>query len=410
MIDLHYLRSRLERGAEVTRDLLTTARDSVYLPLWRRQALEKRREFIRTYIVIVGSCGKSTATMLSSALLSAQRPTGTGNYQNNVRLVLRFVRKWDRKVDLFVQELSEYPVGTITDITETLRPEGALVTAIGLDHRAEFRTLEAIVAEMAPLVRGLSPDGFLCLNADDPNARAMAELYSGRVVLFGRSPRTDLRVEDLKSSPEGRLNFDLIVGTTRRNVQTRFVGTLLLPSIVGALAIVHALGLDLDQAIRDLATIEPVENRMAPFSGDDGHTYLIDSFKAPLWSTQLMVQDIPNMSTGRRVLVLGEVSDIANDSSRYYRQLLRRAAEHCDLVIGIEKAASAAERLKRNEPHLRVIAASGPEEVQKILRAEPPSLVIVKGNKLKRWIETYQAGIRMSRPRSPQLSVGNDQV
>jgi UDP-N-acetylmuramoyl-tripeptide--D-alanyl-D-alanine ligase len=250
---------------------------------------------------------------------------------------------------------------------------------------------------MVPLVRGLPAGGFLCLNADDPEVLALASYHSGRTVLYGTGENAELRYSNVRSSLTDRLSFDLTFDGLTRRVQTRFVGTLLLPSIVGGLAVIRATGLDLSRSIEDVAAIEPISNRMAVYNAEDGHVYLVDNFKASLWSTDKAIDDLPNLGGERRILVLGEVSDIPNDPGRRYRQLMRRAAQHCALVVGTERAASAAEKLARADPDLNVVGARGPEEVRAILRGQPPSLVIVKGNHMHRWMATYRSADKYAR-------------
>jgi UDP-N-acetylmuramoyl-tripeptide--D-alanyl-D-alanine ligase len=237
---------------------------------------------------------------------------------------------------------------------------------------------------MSGLLRRLPANGFACLNADDAAVSALAASCSCRVVYFGVSGSAELRADNV-SAQSGRLEFDLVVGGRLRHVATRFVGTLMLPSVLAALSIIHALDLDLDMAVSDLRQIEPLRRRMGVFSGADKHTYIVDTYKASHWSTLLFVEDIPNMGEGRRVFVLGEVSDIATDSSRKYRQLIRKAAENCDLVIGMGgSAASAAEKVGRLEPGTRVVAARNLADVSAILRDQPPSRVFLKGKRMGR--------------------------
>lgn len=382
MIDRYAFRRKLRRAAASLEEGAKRAWYGTFMPLWRAQARRKRFDLCANYVAVLGSCGKSTATMLLGEMLKLQRPTQPGYFANNLRHVFRHMRKLDRRVDFFVQEVSEYPLGITAEIGRAMRPDGALVTAVGLDHWSAFRAVENVAEEIGHLIAEVSSSGVACLNADDPHVRGMAARTSGRIVLFGRSLDAEIRAENLQASWPGGLCFDLVIGERRRRVVTRFVGTLLLPSVLGALAVIYAFGLDIDRAVADLAQIEPLGTRMRAVLGDDGHTYIVDTFKAPFWATRLLIEDIPNMSSGRRILVLGRVSDIGHDTSKKYRQLLRAASQHCDMVIGVEEAASSAERLRRKEGRANVWSARDLHEVADMLAAEQPALVVVKGNKL----------------------------
>ncbi|RYE08077.1 MAG: hypothetical protein EOP22_15195 [Hyphomicrobiales bacterium] len=347
-------------------------------PIDRWQARRGQRH-LKRFVGITGSVGKSTATMLAGALLKAQFRTITGVYLNAGRHPLRRVRKLREPTDYVVQELSGHMQGALDNVLDALRIDVAVVTAVGLDHAAAFRSVDAVAAEKQRLVAAVPPEGVACLNADDPLVRGMAAVARCRVVLYGTAPDAELRAANLDASWPNRLSFDLIVGDVTRRVRTRFAGRITLPSILAALAVVHATGADLDRAIDTLASIEPLPNRLAPAAGPFGHDYLRDTYKASLWSTRALIDDMASWGPVPRILVLGDLSDTGNDGSRKYRGALRVAAANCALVIGVGLAAGQARRLAAaGEPNLA--AASSLDEVRDLLRARPPSLVILKSN------------------------------
>lgn len=349
-------------------------------PFERAQARRVQDRFVGTFIGITGSVGKSTATYLTAELLATSGSVHSGLYFNTGRRSLRTLRKLKRPVDFVVQEMSGHQPGAIASATQTIRIDAAVVTTVGLDHLTEFRTREAVAAEKAKLVHALSPDGVACLNADDPLVRAMSSETTARVVLYGRAADAEVRAENVSALWPSRLSFDLVIGATRRHVQTRFVGTMPLTSTLAALAMVHALGGDLDAAIARLAELEPLANRLSVVPGSDGHDYLLDTYKASAWSTVKLVEDFANWGPGRRIFVVGHLSDTGNDGSRKYRQLLRQAALSCDLVIGIGVSASAAEKLVRNENLANVLPARDIAEARRIIAGRPPSLIILKSD------------------------------
>jgi UDP-N-acetylmuramoyl-tripeptide--D-alanyl-D-alanine ligase len=352
-------------------------------PTWTAQARRKRAQFCRNYVAITGSCGKTTTTMLVAQILGSQGRAAKGLFANTARWTLRQMRRLDHEVDYFVQEVSEFPLGTIAAMGEAMHPDAAVVTSVGLDHQTEFRTREGVAAEMAHLTRTLAPGAILCLSADDELARSLGRDSTARIVFFGRHRDAEVRAEKIAPQLPGRLAFDLVIGERRWRVQTRFVGTLMLPNILATLALVHAFGLDIDRALADLATIEPLNRRMSTFEGRDGHLYVLDTVKAPLWSTRLVIDDMENLYAGRRILVLSEMSDMSRDEGKRYRQVLRTASQKADLVVGIGRAAAAVDRVLGIDPewpNLRTVRDM--EELRTLLAAEPPSMVLIKGKKL----------------------------
>ena len=122
---------------------------------------------------------------------------------------------------------------------------------------------------------------------------------------------------------------------------------------------------------------------MSTFDGLDGHVYVLDTIKAPLWSTRMVVDDLENLYAGRRILVLGEISDAGSNEGKRYRQVLRSATERADLVIGVGRSAAAVDRvlgIDGDRSNLRT--ARNMEELTSLLRAEPPAMVLLKGKRL----------------------------
>lgn len=375
--------NRIKRSRSGLEEVLLKKYRATVMPYWRAAAARNRTARCRTYIMVTGSCGKTTTTMLTGVLLGSQSTAASSFNKNTEHSVMRAIRKLDRPVDAFVQEASEFPRGALARAATALAPDVAVVTSVDLDHLVEFRTREAVAEEIGTLTAAIGTAGAVCLNADDEYARGLARGARARVILFGRTADADIRAENVRAEMPERLSFDLVVGARRRRVQTRFVGTLMLTNILGALAVIHALDLDLDRAVADLAAIEPLKNRMAVVEVPGGHTLLVDTIKAPEWSTHLLIDDLPNIWSGRRIFVLGELSDKGNNSGAKYRRMLRSAAARADLVIGVNQSQHPASRVKRTEPHLPIQPVASLAELEAVLREQPPSLVVLKGNSFK---------------------------
>jgi len=381
------LRARLSESIDSSAQSMGRAYAALLIRYWRWRAERNRTRFAKKYVAIVGSCGKSTTTMLTGKLLGAQVPVDVGLFNNTERHTYRTLRYLNRPVDYVVQEVTEFPLGTIAKVMHTTRPDCGVITSAGLDHFTEFRSNEAVAAELATLSRTCP---VICLNADDANVLALAATAKGRVVTFGTNASADVRAENVSSQLPGRLRFDLVIDGVSRPVQTRFVGTLMLTNLLGPLAVAYAQGLDVDRAIQTLAETDPARGRLSVHEGTCQHTIVLDTVKAPLWSTRLLVDDLRNMGAGRRILVLGGLSDTGSGgSSTRYRQVLKAASAECDLVIGMAGAASTAAKLAGQEGAGRILSAGTLNEVAALLLREPPSMVVVKGNALSKQVDGF---------------------
>ncbi|MEO6396742.1 MAG: Mur ligase family protein [Devosia sp.] len=351
-------------------------------------ARRSQRRRVKTYVAVTGSVGKTTTTNLTARLLALSGAVETGAQVNDELSVFLSLARLRQPADYLVQEVSAYPIGSIDRMLRYLSVDVALVTAVGLDHRSEFKTDQRVADEKQKLVAAVGAAGLVCLNADYPLVRAMAKHTAARAVLFGRSTDAEVRAETITLDWQRGLGFDLVIGGARRAVSTRFLGSAMLHNALGALSVIHGLGLDMDRAIAELGTIEPLLDRMNSVTGADGNVYAIDTAKASHWSTMMLADDLAEWGPGHKIFVLGNVSDTGNHAERKYAQLLRAAAKSCDLVIGLGQAAGPAERLsigdtaQPEKTALRnVRAARSLSAARTLIAAAPRGLVILKGSR-----------------------------
>jgi UDP-N-acetylmuramoyl-tripeptide--D-alanyl-D-alanine ligase len=353
-------------------------------------ARQARRRFVGTYVAVTGSCGKSTATMLTQRLLSLFGSTSHIPEDNSRGHVVRTLRKITRRTDYVMQEVSGHAPGAIRKALGDIEVSVGIVTAVGLDHASSYRyegmeVIDAVAAEKGVLAELVAPGGLVCLNADDPRVRAMAPRAAARVVLYGTAADAEVRASNVSAVWPARLSFDLSAGSRSYQVQTRFVGTLLLPSILAAIAVVHGLGHDVERAVEALGGIEPVHNKMGVRQGADGRTYIDDSQKAPHWSVERLIEELPAWGMQDMIFVLGDMSDMRTDNNKKYRRVLQRLA-------GIVREVVATGQAARQVPALlaagvtNVVAAPAVPDVTAYLRTRPPGPVFLKANRpLQLW-------------------------
>ncbi len=353
------------------------------LSLYQVLAAQAQRRRGGRLVAVTGSCGKSTACWLIGELLGAAHEVRTFRGLNFGRRMLKRYLEPHEPVAFTVQEVSGHGPGAMADLTRRMRIDAALVTAVGTDHLASYRKepggpLVAIAREKGNLVAAVAPDGFACLNADDPNVLGMATRTTARIINFGRAAGAELRAVEVSARWPDRLGFVLEVDGRRLPVATRFVGTIMLPSILGALAVIRGFGLDLEAAIAQLATIEPAPHRMSVHTLANGTPLLLDDVKAPLWSVERLIEDLPETLPPGTTFVLGDLSD-ASERGRRTRQLLRRLAPLVAEVVVLGDAARYVEQL-RGEGLVNISGLPRAGDLADYLAARPRELVLVKTN------------------------------
>ena len=287
-----------------------------------------------TFIGITGSAGKTTTKELLLGILSHGRQ-GVGNPAslNALPEVAKAILRTRRTHDHCVAELSEDRPGVMDQTLALLQPSIGIVTVVQDDHLAAFASRDAMASEMGKLVTGLPKNGTAVLNADDARVLAMAAHCSAKVLTYGVSRLAELRAEEISSRWPERLQMKLVRGSERVTLRTQLCGTHWVPSVLGAIGGALAAGMTLAECAQGVAQVEPFEGRMQPVTTADGVTFIRDDFKAPLWTLDACFEFMQTAQATRKIMVIGELSDVGSKKSSKYARAARLAQEIADISI-----------------------------------------------------------------------------
>jgi UDP-N-acetylmuramoyl-L-alanyl-D-glutamate--2,6-diaminopimelate ligase len=227
----------------------------------------------RPLIGITGTNGKGTSAAAIAAALRGVgiEPLLAGNTHFGPPLSAAV----GCRADVIVAELSSFQLAG----SPRLLPEASLFTNIGQQHWDYHGSKDAYVAAKRRMfVRGDRAVQTASLNIDDPEGRRLAietAERGGRVVTYGRSPAADYRITECGWS----------VDRTRIEVQTP-VGELALCTcmpgehnalnLVGALALVEALGLGSSATRTALAAMSTPPGRFQPVREGQPFSLIVD--------------------------------------------------------------------------------------------------------------------------------------
>ncbi|MEX1080571.1 MAG: UDP-N-acetylmuramoyl-L-alanine--D-glutamate ligase [Halofilum sp. (in: g-proteobacteria)] len=219
-------------------------------------------------IAITGSNGKSTVTTMVGALLAA----AGWNVRTGGNLgppALDLLNDDEPPVDAYVLELSSFQLET----TYSLRPAVATVLNVSPDHMDRYATLAEYAAAKGRIFNGAAT---AVVNRDDPGAARLAlrvprtlgfsagEPLPGDFGLRTHEGQTWLALGDVPLLPAARLS--LAGGHNRVNA-------------LAALALVHALGVDVAAAAPALAHFEGLPHRSRLIAETEGGVRWYDDSK-----------------------------------------------------------------------------------------------------------------------------------
>lgn len=335
------------------------------------------------FIAITGSAGKTTtkdlcAGILSSAGYQLSKTQNSFNEPTMVAKTVAAVRSDDRYA---VLEISGGEPRAMDWPLKLFKPRIAVVTFIQREHaRADFG-LEDIASEKFRLVEALPKDGIAILNFDDPLLRERGEKCKRKVIWVGRGEGATVRLLECQSKWPESLTLKIEYEGKTHIVSTKLHGEHLALSVLCALAVALATGMEMQEAIDNLQHQEPSEGRMQVVTDSDGVTFLRDDWKAPLWSLDAPMSFMQDATANRKVIVIGTLSDYSRSASKLYPQVAERALGIADHVIFVGPHAHRATKRATTEQRERLQGFSEARQaslhLNKILR--PGDLVMLKG-------------------------------
>jgi UDP-N-acetylmuramoyl-tripeptide--D-alanyl-D-alanine ligase len=226
-----------------------------------------------------------------------------------------------------------------------VQPKIGVLTAIGAEHTEYFGTVENVAKEEATIVAMLPKDGVAIYNTDDARVKEICEQLTIAKLSFGRyeTPDIDLIEFNIHLDPSGAdasgLRLKYRVGQTDLDLSlTGTVGRPQALSCAAALAVVSAMGGDLQQAIVRLSRdFHGMHGRMRLIPGIK-HTWLIDDTynSSPLaaYSAIRDLLEFPIEAGAKRIAALGDMLELGDLSEQAHLEMGKAAADSgLDLLV-----------------------------------------------------------------------------
>lgn len=346
-------------------------------------ALNRKRLGGVAFVGITGSAGKTTTRILATAVLSTvgkvRSSVGTMNTFESVMSVVSTTKTSD---DFCVIEFSAYPEEAFDRSLASVRPKIGIVTSIGTDHLKAFQSIEAIAEAKSKIIRCLPTDGVAVLNVDDPRVIAMADRSPCRVITYGTAETAMVRAHNIRSVWPERLSFTAVYQGESVEVRSQLCGSHWVSAALAALGVGIAAGIPLEKAAKAIESTKPYPSRMYPSTSSDGITFILDDWKAALWTMPSVFDFVKAARARKKVIVIGTLSDYGGAAARVYRRTAISALEVADQVIFVGPMASHALRAKGPENSDRIHAFGTIKGAADFLRKflQQGDLVVLKGS------------------------------
>ncbi len=282
---------------------------------------------------IVGVTGSAGKTGTKEALYAALDRSSRGkahrsvkSYNNHVGVPLSLARMpCDTKFGVF--EMGMNHPGELTELTQLVRPDVAIITTIAPAHIGFFKDEAEIADAKAEIFEGLMPGGTAIIPADNAHylrLRQAAEKHACHIISFGFASHADVRVIDYVASPCGGSLITAKLPGGALCFTLSQPGKHWIANSLAVLAAVEAVGGDLAAAGLAMAELGGMAGRGARhrIAVGDGTAVLIDeSYNANPASMAATIGELGNHSHGRRIVVLGAMKELGDKSDAYHLAL-----------------------------------------------------------------------------------------
>ncbi len=277
---------------------------------------------------ITGSVGKTTTKEFAAALIegSFRVLKSEGNMNNHLGLALSLLRLRPSD-EVAVLEMAMSAPGEIRALTRMAPPDIAVITNISPVHLEFFPDLEAIARAKKEILEGAKIDATAVLNGDDPLIRKISRDWTGRRILFGFSPRCDIRASQVRSlEPEG-LIFDLHLGAETREVRLPVIYEDYVMNVLAALGAAYALGVPFSRLAERIPHLRPFAGRGILLRLSRGIRLVDDSYNSNPRALESALRSLARFP-GRKVAVLGEMLELGPEEKEFHLQAGKQAVEY----------------------------------------------------------------------------------
>lgn len=300
-----------------------------------------RKRLTLPLVGITGSVGKTTTREMIAEALSAgflvYKTPGNSNSQVGVPITIAEI---PQSAEIGVIELGMSEPGEMERISRVARVDCAVITNIGVAHIEQLGSQEHILEEKLHIQDGMSAEGILFLNGDDPLLASVVPKEGRKRVLYGLGRDCDYRAEDLHLE-EGYPVFTAVHGDRSVRVRLQVMGSHMVSNAMAALAVADTYGLSMEKAALALGQFKGYKGRQQIFQWG-GVTVIDDSYNASPVSMKAGLEVLASVKgEGRRIAVLADMKELGLEAVRFHEEIGAYIGEHpLDMVLLLGELAS----------------------------------------------------------------------
>ena len=272
-----------------------------------------RQKFNYPVIAITGSNGKTTVKEMIASIFNQQHSAMAtlGNLNNDIGVPLTLFRL-NKNYAAAVIEMGANHSGEIDYLTNIAQPDIAVITNIGAAHLEGFGSIENTAKAKGEIFNGLAKNGTAIINTDDAFSEYFKDITSDyKVLSFGIKNSADVMCE-WQADKEGSV---LKVNTPEGEceIKLKLLGKHNVMNALAAIAVSIAAGISLQQIIKGLEDLKPVNGRLQIKHGLNNSRVIDDTYNANPTSLKAALNVLHDFN-GKRFLALGDMGELGTNA------------------------------------------------------------------------------------------------
>ena len=288
-------------------------------------------------IGITGSNGKTTTKELIKSILDSNYGTNKilathANYNNDIGLPLTIFNLNSEHSHIVLEMGMNHPK-EISYLANIAPPNFAVITNIGEAHIENFKNREAIANEKKDILRNLKAEGTAILPKDSEFFNFLVkDLKNVKVLSFGMRKDADISCEllDHKKILIKTPKYDL-------EIKSKLLGHNNISNILAAVTCAYQLKINPTKIKEGIENITPIPSRLELKEGKKRAAIIDDTYNANP-SSFLSAIEVLNEFPGKKILVIGDMAELGENSRIYHQELSRTIKEtKINITLGLGK-------------------------------------------------------------------------
>lgn len=298
-----------------------------------------------TVIGITGSYGKTSVKDYAATMLGAFYKTlKTAASKNSpIGIAEVILQSLLPSHTCFIVEMGAYKRGEIREMSQMVRPEIGILTAINPQHQDLFGSIETTMKAKYELFQNLVGRRIAIVNLDDPKTRQMgAWAKKDGCEVWGWS--TELKLPESVVSSEhifraknievadDMVSFNCHIGHEKAHVKAAVIGKHQVGNILAAIAASVASGMKLKEAAASTQKLKAAHQVMEAIPGIHGSVFIDDTFNNNPDAAKAAIHFL-GRNKGKKILVFQPMIELGAFAEASHEAVGAEAARNADVIF-----------------------------------------------------------------------------